>query len=57
MLNKYIWSLYLKSGGKDVVEMFRRNMEDQLTTEYADEIVKMHKVYCPMEEVSNEIGN
>lgn len=56
MLNKYIWSLYLQSGGNDVVEMFRRNMEDELTAEYANEIVKMHRVYCPMEEVSNEIG-
>ena len=56
MLNKYIWSLYLKSGGADIVEMFRRNMEDKLTVEYADEIVRMHKVYCPMEEVSIEIG-
>lgn len=56
MLNKYIWSLYLKSGGNDVVEMFRRNMEEKLTAEYADGIVRMHRVYCPMEEVSNEIG-
>ena len=39
MLNKYIWSLYLKSGGNDVVEMFRRNMEGKLTAEYADRIV------------------
>ena len=53
MLNKYVWNLYLESGGKDIVEMFRRNMEDKLTVEYADEIAKMHKVFCPMEEVSN----
>lgn len=57
MLNKYVWNLYLESGGKDIVEMFRRNMEDKLTAEYADEIVKMHKVYCPMADVSNVIGN
>ena len=57
MLNKYVWSLYLKSGGNSVVEMFRRNMEDKITVEYANEIVKMHNVYCPMEEVSNEIGH
>lgn len=56
MLNKYIWELYLKSGGASIVEMFRRNMEDKLTAEYADEIVRMHKGYCPMEEVSTEIG-
>ena len=56
MLNKYVWSLYLKSGGQETVDMFRRNMEDKLSSEYSDEIVKMHKVFCPMEEVSNEIG-
>lgn len=56
MLNKYVWNLYLESGGKDIVEMFRRNMEDKLTVEYADEIAKMHKVFCPMEGASNEIG-
>ena len=57
MLNKYVWGLYLESGGKDIIEMFRRNIEDKLTEEYADEIVKMHKIYCPMADVSNVIGN
>ena len=57
MLNKYIWNLYLESGGIDIVEMFRRNTEEKLSAEYADEIVAMHSAYCPMREVSNEIGN
>ena len=57
MLNRYVWKLYLESGGNKVVEMFRRNLEDNLTNEYADEIVRMHKVYCPMSAVSEEIGN
>ena len=56
MLNRYIWNLYLNSGGTKVVEMFRRNLEDSLTDEYAEAIVRMHKAYCPMEELSNEIG-
>ena len=51
MLNRYVWKLYLESGGNKVVEMFRRNLEDNLTNEYADEIVRMHKVYCPMSDV------
>lgn len=56
MFNRYIWNLYLNSGGTKVVEMFRKNLEDSLTDEYAEAIVRMHKAYCPMEELSNEIG-
>lgn len=56
MLNRYIWDLYLSSGGAKVVEMFRSNLEDCLTNEYAEAVSRMHKVYCPMEELSNEIG-
>lgn len=56
MLNRYIWDLYLSSGGAKVVEMFRSNLEDCLTNEYAEAVSRMHKVYCPMEDLSNEIG-
>ena len=55
MINKYVWKLYLNSGGSETVEMFRRNMEEELTEEYADAIFEMHKAYCPMEHESNEI--
>ena len=57
MLNRYIWELYLNSGGTRVVELFRKNLEDELTEEYAEEIALMHKRYCPMEGLSNEIEN
>ena len=51
MLNKYIWNLYLKSGGNKVVEMFRRNLSEKLTLEYAEEVVRMRRVYCVMNEL------
>ena len=51
MLNKYIWNLYLKSGGNKVVEMFRRNLSEKLTLEYAEEVVCMRRVYCVMNEL------
>ena len=51
MLNKYIWNLYLKSGGNKVVEMFRRNLSEKLTLEYAEEVVRMRRVYCVMSEL------
>ena len=51
MLNKYVWNLYLKSGGNSVVEMFRRNLSEELTTEYADKISQMRREYCIMEDL------
>ena len=46
MLNRYIWELYLNSGGTRVVELFRKNLEDELTEEYAEKIALMHKRCC-----------
>jgi len=49
MLNKYIWKLYLQSGGDKVVDMFRRNLSEKLTEDYIDQIIRMRKVYCANE--------
>ncbi len=46
MVNRYMWNLYLQSGGNRVVEVFRRNLAEQLTEEYAEEIARMRKYYC-----------
>lgn len=46
MFNRYMWDLYIQSGGDKVVEMFRRNLAEQLTDEYAEEIARMRKYYC-----------
>ena len=53
MLNKYVWSNYLKAGGAEVVEMFRRNLSDKYSMCYAAEIRRM--VSCPMEKTLDEI--
>ena len=54
MLNRYVWNLYLESGGKKVVEMFRRNLYRELTTEYAEKISKMCSEYRIVEELIEE---
>ncbi len=46
MINRYIWELYLKSGGDKVVEAFRKNIEDAFTPEYASFIRDLKTVYC-----------
>ena len=46
MFNRYMWDLYIQSGGDKVVELFRRNLAEQLTDEYAEEIARMRKYYC-----------
>ena len=51
MLNRYVWNLYLESGGKKVVQMFRRNFSEELTTEYAEKISQMRREYCIREEL------
>ena len=51
MLNKYVWDLYIQSGGKKVVEMFRRNLSEELTVEYAEKISYMRREYCIIEEL------
>jgi len=48
MLNDYMWDLYLRAGGKEIVEMFRRNLGKALTQEFADSIRNFHHVYMPI---------
>ena len=55
MLNKYVWSNYLKAGGADVVEMFHQNLTRKYTKSYATEIRRMVSKYCPMNRVLDEI--
>lgn len=46
MINEFVWNLYLKSGGQDVVDMFRHNLTEDFTTEYVDAVKDMHLYYC-----------
>ena len=57
MLNRYVWNLYLESGGKRVVQMFRRNFSEELTTEYAEKISNMQIEYCFREELIEDTIN
>ena len=50
-MNKYVWELYLKSGGSEVVDFFEDNLVNGLNEEYITKINAFQKVYC----VSGEI--
>ena len=54
MFNRYVWKLYLKSGGAKIVDMFRKNLGEKLTEGYAEEIVRLRKAYCVMDTVLEE---
>lgn len=51
MLNHYIWNLYLTAGGAKTVDMFRRNLGEKLTAEYAQKIADLQKTYCVMDTI------
>ena len=55
MLNRFVWETYLKSGGNDVVEMFRKNLVEEYSEDYAKQIRSMVARYCPMDSVLNEL--
>ena len=45
-MNEYVWGLYLKSGGSDTVEFFKKNFADKITADYASVIKNFKEVYC-----------
>lgn len=47
MFNQFVWELYLKSGGKDVVDRFKRDLTSEFSKEYACFIKGLHSAYCP----------
>ena len=51
MLNRYVWKLYLKSGGSKTVDIFRKNLGEKLTDRFAEEIVRLRKAYCVIDTV------
>lgn len=48
-MNKYVWDLYLKSGGQEVVDFFEDNLVNGLKEEYVDRINEFQRVYCVSE--------
>ncbi|MDD7292879.1 MAG: hypothetical protein PUG83_05160 [Clostridiaceae bacterium] len=53
MFNDYVWQTYLNAGGKDVVEMFRKNFEEEFSEEFIDNIVRFRENYCPSKTICN----
>ncbi len=47
MFNDYMWQTYLKAGGKNVVELFERNLNGNLSPEYIEAIGEFRSAYCP----------
>lgn len=50
-MNKYVWELYLKSGGQEVVDFFEDNLVNGLNEEYIEKINAFQKVYCVSEDI------
>lgn len=54
MFNNYMWQIYLKSGGKNIVEMFEKNLANNFSQEYIDTICDFRQTYCPLEDLTQE---
>ena len=61
MINKYVWDLYLRSGGQEIVDFFERNLSQELSDSYAEEIARLQRVYCAaasiVEETKSQLSN
>lgn len=53
MFNDYIWKLYLKADGNDVVRFFEENLLDSFSKNYAHRIRNFHSIYCPDQAISD----
>lgn len=51
MLNKYIWELYIKSGGEKTVKFFENAFSAKLTEAYAEDIYRFQEYYCVTKEI------
>ena len=45
MVNKYVWDLYLKSGGDQIVNLFRDTLHNSFSPDYASGIRKMQELF------------
>jgi len=51
MINKYVWDIYLKSGGDQTVKLFRDNLYKRFSSDYASGIRKMQEHFCVSKEI------
>ena len=54
MLNRYVWQLYLKAGGENTVSFFQRNLEEELSGTYAEQVGVFQGEYCASSGVVRE---
>ena len=42
MFNEYVWKIYLNADGKNIVDLFEKNLSGDLTPSYAKSISALH---------------
>ena len=55
MFNDYSWKLYLKAGGQDTVEMFKRCLVHKMPKDFAAETGRLMSSYCTADIVSDSL--
>lgn len=53
MVNKYVWDLYVKSGGREIISFFKENILDGISETYPEEIYRLQKEYCVTKSILN----
>lgn len=54
MFNRYIWQLYLKAGGKQVVKKFEDNLSQNFSADYITFIKELHQEYQLSESILSD---
>ena len=54
MFNQYNWQLYLKAGGKKIVQQFEDNLSKEFSADYIAFIKELHYEYQLSESILND---
>ncbi len=57
MFNEYVWKIYLNADGKNIVDLFEKNLSGDLTPSYAKSISALHKSYCASSVIVDNLLN
>lgn len=55
MVNKYVWDLYLQSGGYKTVTFFEDNLSRMMSASYPEEIARLQGYYCVTRSVVDDV--
>lgn len=55
MFNEYVWKMYLNTDGKNIVDLFEKNLSGDFTSNYAESISALHQSYCASNVIVNEL--